>query len=91
MNFDAPLQLKPCCLNLRHKMMFCDPRQATPGTVDDHSDTRVYLCVLTQEGLGPDGRAVHPHDCGTGRGCHRAPTLPSSPGDEDPTGSPNVA
>ena len=73
MNWDAPIQLETCCVHLRHKMMFCDPRQATPGTVDDRSDTRVYLCVLTQEGLGPDGLAVHPRGCGTGRSCHRTP------------------
>lgn len=77
MNFDTPLQLKPCCLNLRHKMMFCDPRQQTPGLVDDRSETRVYLCVLTQEGLGPDGRAVHPQDCVTSRNCFREPVLPT--------------
>lgn len=77
MNFDAPLNLKPCCLNLRHKMMYCDPRQASPGLVDDASETRVYVCVLTQEGLGPDGVAVHPHDCSTGRGCFRSPVMPT--------------
>ncbi len=71
MNTDVPLKLKPCCLNLRHKMMYCDPRQATPGLVDDRSDTRVYLCVLTQEVLGPDDKPVSPGDCGSSRACYR--------------------
>ena len=78
MNFDAPLDLKPCCLNLRHKMMYCDPRQAKPGLVDDNSTTRVYLCTLTQEVLGPDNRPVSPGDCATSRGCYRgAPVTPT--------------
>lgn len=70
MNWDKPLKMKPCCVNLRHKMMYCDPRQATPGMVDEGSDTRVYLCLLTQEVLGPDGEPVSPGDCAHGRGCH---------------------
>ncbi len=73
MNWDAPLTLKPCCMNLRHKMMYVDPRQATPGVVDDNSDTRVYLCVQTQEVLGPDGATVGPRTCCDGRGCFSAP------------------
>lgn len=79
MNFDAPLKLKPCCLNLRHKLMYCDERQATPGLVDDQSDTRVFLCVLTQEVLGPDGKPVSPVDCCTSRACHCAPAQPVQP------------
>lgn len=77
MNWDAPLNLKPCCLNLRHKMMYCDPRQATPGFVDDHSDTRVYLCTHSQEVLGPDGQPVSPSACRQGRSCYRAPVMPT--------------
>ena len=68
--FGRPLQLKPCCLNVRHKMMYVDPAQATPGMVDDRSDSRVYLCVLTQEVLGPDGKLVKPSDCSPGRSCY---------------------
>jgi hypothetical protein len=79
MNFEAPLDLKPCCLNLRHKLMYCDPRQATPGLVDSNSDTRVYLCVLTQEVLGPDGIPVSPADCCTSRSCYCAPARPRQP------------
>lgn len=79
MNWDAPLDLKPCCLNLRHKMMYCDPRQATPGLVDDRSDTRVYLCMLSQEVIGPDGKPVGPKSCcSSGRGCYQGNASPST-------------
>lgn len=72
MSFNSPLHLKPCCVNLRHKMMYCDPRQERPGLVDDNSDTRIYLCLLTQEVLGPDGQYVSPADCGSdGRACFK--------------------
>lgn len=73
MNFDAPLNLRPCCLNLRHKLMYVDPRQAAPGLVDTDSTTRVYLCMLTQEGLGPDDRPVSPGDCAASRRCFAPP------------------
>ena len=49
MNFDKPLNLKPCCLHLRHKMMSCDERQNIPGLVDSESDTRVYYCLKSHE------------------------------------------
>lgn len=74
MNFDAPLHLKPCCLNMRHKMMYCDPRQATPGLIDAESETRVLLCVLTQEVLGPDDKPVSTHACCAGRACFKGAT-----------------
>lgn len=82
MNFDKPLDLKPCCLNVRHKMMYCDPRQATPGLLDSTSDTRVLLCVLTQEVLGPDGKPVSVRDCCAGRACFKgaAPSWTPPPG-----------
>lgn len=64
-----PLNLEPACLHLRHKMMYVDPRQATPGYVDNGSDTRVFLCARTQEVLGPDDGPVGPEVCGTGRAC----------------------
>jgi hypothetical protein len=66
-------------MNLRHKMMYCDPRQATPGLVDDQSDTRVYTCALSQEVLGPDGRPVSPATCSAARSCYKAPASPSPP------------
>ena len=75
MNWDAPIKLKPCCVNLRHKMMYCDPRQSTPGLVDDQSDTRVYLCMESQEVLGPDGGTVNPRICQAGRACYQRPVL----------------
>ena len=68
--FDRPLTMKPCCLHLRHKMMYVDPRQMTPGMVDDGSDTRVFLCMKTQNAIGPDDGPVSASACGSeGRGC----------------------
>lgn len=78
MNFEAPLHLKPCCLNMRHKMMYCDPRQATPGLIDGTSETRVLLCVLTQEVLGPDDKPVGMHQCSPDRPCYRGAKTPES-------------
>ena len=79
MSTERPLSLKPCCLNVRHKMMYVDPRQGAPGMVDDNSDTRVYLCVLTQEVLGPDGKLVTPSNCSPGRGCYCGAARPGTP------------
>ena len=67
------VQLRPTCQHMRHKLMYCDPRQATPGEVDDSSDTRVFLCSRSQEVLGPDGRPVGPKACHAGRACFCAP------------------
>lgn len=78
--FGRPLQLKQCCLHVRHKMMYVDPAQATPGMVDDRSDSRVYLCVLTQEVLGPDGKLVTPSNCSPGRGCYCGAAKAEEPG-----------
>lgn len=75
-----PLDLQPACLHLRHKMMYVDPRQATPGMIDDGSDTRVFLCHRTQEVLGPDDRPVGPHECATSRACHEAAPRPGAVG-----------
>lgn len=61
--------LKPCCMDLRHKMMLCDERQAVPGMTDDSSTTRVFWCAATSDGLGPDGEPVDPDACDRGRGC----------------------
>lgn len=74
-----PLALKPACVHLRHKMMYVDPRQATPGLVDDGSDTRVFLCLRTHEVLGPDDRPVGPGDCATGRACYEGTPMPWAP------------
>lgn len=83
--FTRPLHLRPCCLHLRHKMMYVDPRQMTPGMVDDGSDTRVFLCMKTQNAIGPDDGPVAPSACDSeGRSCFegaygrgRAPIVPT--------------
>ncbi len=74
-----PVELKVSCMNIRHKLMYCDERHSTPGLVDDNSSTRVYFCVKTHEVLGPDDKPVHPAECKAGRGCycHGAPHEPS--------------
>lgn len=66
-----PVNLRPACVHLRHKLMYVDERQAHPGMVDSDSDTRVYFCVQTCDGLGPDGDAVAPDACGCGRSCFK--------------------
>ena len=75
-----PVTLKVSCLHIRHKLMYCDERHATPGLVDDTSDTRVFFCVKTHEVLGPDDKPVHPGVCKSGRACycHGAPHEPST-------------
>jgi hypothetical protein len=78
--YGRPLVLKPCCLNLRHKMMYVDPAQATPGWVDDNSDTRVYVCLMTGEVLGPDDQLVSPARCNSsGRACFCGSQRPGNP------------
>jgi hypothetical protein len=69
MNDERPVTLKPACIHLRHKMMYVDVRQATPGLVDDASDTTVYFCTRTQDALGPDHEPVGPADCSRARSC----------------------
>ena len=64
------LNLQPCCAHLRHKLMYCDARHATPGLVDNSSDTRVFFCTKTQDYLGPDDEPVDPGGCGSHRSCH---------------------
>lgn len=71
MNENQPLRLQVACVNLRHKMMYVDERHATPGLVDDSSDTRVFFCVRTHDALGPDGEPVSVCDCSTSRACFR--------------------
>ncbi len=66
---DAPVNLRPTCLHMRHKLMYCDSRHDAPGMVDDSSSTRVFFCSKSQEVLGPDGHAVHPDSCASGRSC----------------------
>ncbi|MHC5005398.1 MAG: hypothetical protein ACYTJ0_20035 [Planctomycetota bacterium] len=70
MNESGTVRLQVACEHLRHKMMYVDERQSTPGLVDDSSDTRVFFCVKSQESLGPDGEPVSPTDCRPDRGCY---------------------
>lgn len=65
------LHLVPACVHLRHKMMYCDARQETPGLVDDASDTAVFFCIHTHDALGPDNDPVGPRLCASGRVCFR--------------------
>ncbi len=47
--FAEPPNLKVACVHLRHKLMYCDDRHATPGLVDDSSGTRTFYRVQTQQ------------------------------------------
>ncbi len=69
----GPLNLKIACIHLRHKLMHCDDRHATPGLVDDSSDTRTFYCVHTQAALGPDDESVSPDECTPSRTCYQEP------------------
>ncbi len=64
------VNLQPACRHLRHKLMYVDMRQTTPGLVDDSSDTRIFFCTKTQDQFGPDNEPVSPKDCGKSRSCH---------------------
>ncbi|MBX3359643.1 MAG: hypothetical protein KF745_14585 [Phycisphaeraceae bacterium] len=75
-----PLVLEPTCPHLRHKMMYCDERQSTPGLVDDTSDTRVFFCIKSMDQFGPDGQPVRPRSCQGGRSCYGG--SPASPGEQ---------
>ncbi len=70
MNALTPLTLKTTCLNLRHKMMYVDERQNTPGLVDDSSTTRIFFCTCTQDSLGPDHEPCSPRECTPSRTCY---------------------
>ncbi len=80
MSEDRPVSLKPACLELRHKLMYVDERQAAPGLVDDSSDTRVFFCCVSHSPLGPDGEPVSPRECTAARPCYRTPALAPRPG-----------
>ena len=69
-NEAPPVRLQVACMHLRHKMMYCDARQTTPGMVDDSSDTRVFFCVKSHDAIGPDAAPVGPKRCGPERGCY---------------------
>lgn len=65
-----PVHLKVACQHLRHKMMYVDERQMTPGLVDDSSDTRVFHCIKTHDSIGPDSEPVSPSECSPERECY---------------------
>ncbi|MBL8758468.1 MAG: hypothetical protein JNK35_08575 [Phycisphaerae bacterium] len=71
MSEQREFNLKPACLSLRHKLMYVDMRQSTPGLVDQDSDTRVYFCIATQDTLGPDNEPVCPKSCSPERSCYK--------------------
>ncbi len=74
MNDVDPVQLKVTCLKLRHKLMYADARQSTPGLVDDSSDTRVFHCLMTHDSIGPDNEPVSPSECSPSRACYCPPS-----------------
>ena len=80
-----PVVLQVACMNLRHKLMYCDERQARAGQVDDSSDTRVFYCVKTQESLGPDGEVVGVKECQGGNGAARSCYVASPFGSQSST------
>ncbi len=55
------------CDNLRWKGMFIDTDQDTPSGGD-----RIFWCLKTQIGLGPDGRLVDKYECNAARSCYKA-------------------
>lgn len=73
-DIERPVNLKPTCIHVRHKLMYVDQRQMQRGMVDDSSDTRVFHCAKTHEPLGPDSEPVCPGDCQAGRACFEPPT-----------------
>jgi len=77
MNSTPTIHLRVACMNLRHKLMYVDERQSTPGLVDDSSDTRVFFCTKTQDSLGPDSEPVSARACHAGRACYCAPGAPA--------------
>ncbi|MGQ0628729.1 MAG: hypothetical protein ACT4PL_11600 [Phycisphaerales bacterium] len=74
-----PVALSVSCLNLRHKLMYCDERHAVPGLVDANSTTRLFFCIKTCDGLGPDEKPVHPDSCHGSRGCYCSPGGETTP------------
>jgi hypothetical protein len=65
----TPVKLQSACAHIRHKLMYSAKPHAVRGKVDDSSDTRVFFCSRTFEGLGPDDKPVSPTECAAGRSC----------------------
>ena len=79
---DSSTEQKPprVCRRVRSK--------GTPGVRYDSAvawevgyvSTATFWCVATGESVGPDDEQVHPHVCGEGRLCFRAPSEEGSEG-----------
>jgi hypothetical protein len=74
MNDPPPVKLQKACAHIRHKLMYSEKSHAVRGMVDDSSDTTVFFCIKTFDGLGPDDQPVSPGDCAPGRSCFCAGT-----------------
>jgi hypothetical protein len=72
MNDPPPVKLQKTCAHIRHKLMYSAKSHAVRGMVDDASDTTVFFCIKTFDGLGPDDQPVSPGDCTPGRSCYCA-------------------
>jgi hypothetical protein len=68
----TPVKLQSACAHIRYKLMYSEKNHAVRGKVDDSSDTRVFFCSKTFDGLGPDDKPVSPGACRPGRSCFRA-------------------
>jgi len=68
---ERTVSLQVACMHLRHKMMYCDERQSTPGMVDDSSNTRVFFCIQSYDSIGPDAKPVAPKLCTPDRNCYK--------------------
>jgi hypothetical protein len=55
------------CYNLRWKGLYVH----TPGVSEEQSEDHIYWCHLTQQCLGPDGKAVDDYECNEARKCYR--------------------
>lgn len=73
------VRLQTACSHLRHKLMYIDDRQSTPGLVDASSSTRIFFCVKSQDSIALDGNPVSPSDCTPDRPCYCAARNPSVP------------
>ncbi len=72
MSAELPIRLEVACVNMRHKMMFCDDRHAHPGRVDtSEGRSHVFYCSRTQDSLGPDNEPVSTRECSPDRSCYR--------------------
>jgi hypothetical protein len=62
---DQTAKFRTQCPHLRSKEMYYE----APGQEEDAFSSGTYWCMLTQEGVGPDGQPVTREDCCSGRGC----------------------